>query len=287
MSGFSFDPLGSGQSSLRVLGAYDFATPSSVGQPRKYIHPFWVLSCRFTLGEMIRIGQPSAAWQRIAPDTVMLIPPETRYWQDFSQQRAPVRGAFLFFRGGESAGLQRFFSSKSAIAWLSDPEQLLTKRISEAARTAALDRDRAYLRVHSILYDIVDRLYYARVQDERGVWSFEGESREKRNDPSFYDQVCGYLSARLSRKVTIPEIARHFGLSVPGLFKKFARETSESPKRTFAKLRMEQAKGLLIQGEPLKSIADRMGFCDAYHFSKAFKQYSGSSPREYLRALNP
>ena len=44
----------------------------------------------------------------------------------------------------------------------------------------------------------------------------------------------------------------------------------------------------LLSGEPavkLRTIASELGFCDEFHFSKAFKRAYGISPSEYRRSL--
>ena len=48
---------------------------------------------------------------------------------------------------------------------------------------------------------------------------------------------------------------------------------------------MQRAQELIRCGVPTnREIADRLGFCDEYHFSRRFKQVVGLSPKEF-RAL--
>jgi AraC-like DNA-binding protein len=154
------------------------------------------------------------------------------------------------------------------------------------AHDAAQRKAKAFCRVQSALYGFVDRLLSARPVDEtRHIWTLEGTEVIDETERSFYHQVCEYLHSRLSEKTANRDIARQFNLSVPGLFKRLAGETDESPMKLFTRLRVEEAKGLLMQGQPLKTIARRAGFWDVYHLSKVFKRYAGLSPKNYLKAL--
>jgi AraC-like DNA-binding protein len=36
----------------------------------------------------------------------------------------------------------------------------------------------------------------------------------------------------------------------------------------------------------MKQIADDLGFCDVFHFSKAFKQVVGTTPSDYRRRVS-
>jgi YesN/AraC family two-component response regulator len=66
----------------------------------------------------------------------------------------------------------------------------------------------------------------------------------------------------------------------------FKDQTGESPINYLINLRLEKAKNLLVSTEsPIKSIAQAVGYKDAYYFSKLFKKYCGHSPCKF-RAIN-
>lgn len=59
-----------------------------------------------------------------------------------------------------------------------------------------------------------------------------------------------------------------------------------SPQKFLLRLRMEDAKQQLKNtNESIQTIAHRVGYKDAFTFSKAFKRYSGFSPKLYRLGL--
>ncbi len=70
--------------------------------------------------------------------------------------------------------------------------------------------------------------------------------------------------------------------SYEGFRKKFRKLSGRSPGRYRTNLQMERACEML--GEPgvlLRDIAEELGFCDEYHFSRQFSKSVGWSPSEY------
>lgn len=88
------------------------------------------------------------------------------------------------------------------------------------------------------------------------------------------------------RPNTITSIARSAGLSYESFRKKFRAVTGISPARYRNRLAMDRARKLIYE-ERLsnKQLADRLGFCDEFHFSRRFREWTGQSPSEFRRSL--
>ena len=81
-------------------------------------------------------------------------------------------------------------------------------------------------------------------------------------------------------------VARLVGKSYEAFRKRFASHTGQSPAQFQKRRRIDQACAAIYQGdENFKELAERLGFCDVYHFSKVFRQVIGQPPAAYRRSV--
>lgn len=84
------------------------------------------------------------------------------------------------------------------------------------------------------------------------------------------------------------ELAEVAGLSTSRFAHLFRQELGVPPVRYLERLRLEQAKALLLTTSlPIKTIADEVGYPDPLHFSGCFRRVVGHSPREFRRTAWP
>ena len=84
----------------------------------------------------------------------------------------------------------------------------------------------------------------------------------------------------------LENIARACGHSAESFRKKFRALMGESPCRYRDRLMVAAAKKLIYEERLAnKEIAERLGICDEFHFSKRFRQISGMSPSVFRRSL--
>jgi AraC-like DNA-binding protein len=82
------------------------------------------------------------------------------------------------------------------------------------------------------------------------------------------------------------QVAPQVGLSYENFRKRFVELMGESPGRYQKRRRLEWACAAIYHGDiSFKEIADTVGFCDVFHFSKAFKQEIGFTPSEYRKRV--
>jgi AraC-like DNA-binding protein len=82
------------------------------------------------------------------------------------------------------------------------------------------------------------------------------------------------------------EVARRVGLSYENFRKRFSAETGSSPAKFQKKRRIDMACAAIYSGsDNFKGLAESLGFCDVYHFSKVFRQVVGSPPSVYRRSV--
>lgn len=121
---------------------------------------------------------------------------------------------------------------------------------------------------------------------------FEGASLSFSGNPLLASvrEVLEYIDGHLHERLAIGELARKIAHLERTYFTKlFAQYTGLPPARYIQHRRIQAARELLLSGgEPLRSIAGRLGFVDEFHFSKVFKKLSGIPPRDYrLHAHRP
>jgi AraC-like DNA-binding protein len=93
------------------------------------------------------------------------------------------------------------------------------------------------------------------------------------------------LGGRLAERTMTPQaVAREVGLSYENFRKKFAERVGESPGHYQKRRRIEHACAAIYQGtHSFKALADDLGFCDVFHFSKTFRQIVGETPSQFRR----
>lgn len=90
------------------------------------------------------------------------------------------------------------------------------------------------------------------------------------------------IEQRPSPLPSVSELAEHCALSRNRFGELFKAALDMSPKQYIDQRRMRRAMSLLVHSDAsIADIAERLGFYDAYHFSKRFKVLTGLSPRHY------
>ena len=86
--------------------------------------------------------------------------------------------------------------------------------------------------------------------------------------------------------LTPQQVARMVGLSYENFRKQFTARTGVSPGQFQKRKRIERAQSAIYHGDhTLKQLAEELEFCDVFHFSKVFKQITGSTPSEFRRKV--
>lgn len=92
------------------------------------------------------------------------------------------------------------------------------------------------------------------------------------------------LTTSIDHPEAMPEIARRLGVGYSHMRREFRSRTGLSPKRYLQRMRLERARRLLgSTHDSLEMIAERIGFCSAFHLSAAFKKEFGLPPRHWRK----
>lgn len=92
------------------------------------------------------------------------------------------------------------------------------------------------------------------------------------------------IDAEAERLSTLEEIATAAGVEASSVCRWFRRYQGTSPYQYLMRRKMNIAAEFLVEnGGFVKEAAQRVGFADPYHFSRAFKSVHGVAPRDLLR----
>jgi AraC-like DNA-binding protein/quercetin dioxygenase-like cupin family protein len=95
-------------------------------------------------------------------------------------------------------------------------------------------------------------------------------------------QILDYIRKHYDKRLTLSELASMCDLHPQYFCHRFSMEMGMSPMVALTNERIEAAKKLLANTYlPIAEVAARVGYDDAYHFSKRFKQITGLSPKHY------
>jgi len=102
--------------------------------------------------------------------------------------------------------------------------------------------------------------------------------------PAWMEDAVSKMEADPS--ASLERVARAVGLSYESFRKKFRAIAGRSPAAFQSGIAMDHARRWMYE-ERLsnKEIAERLGFCDEFHFSRRFGQITGQTPRDFRRSL--
>lgn len=161
--------------------------------------------------------------------------------------------------------------------WHLEPVDYWQRRMAEVvmgeSRNTEAAAERAMGRFLSLICDMRAARQEAASHPARDAWL--QESQRLLGNPG--DR--GWISPEV--------VARRVGLSYDNFRKQFAARVKVSPGQFQKRKRIDRACAAIYQGSHgFKELAEELGFCDVFHFSKAFKQVMGATPSEFRKKVH-
>ena len=116
------------------------------------------------------------------------------------------------------------------------------------------------------------------LQRDFGSGRFVQPAAEKQD---LLDMIMAYTEDHLADHITLESTARQFHISVSTISQLFHRRLGIGYYRYVTQRRLIAAKTYILEGIPLGSIAEAVGFTDYSSFYRAFKQEYGISPTKF------
>jgi AraC-like DNA-binding protein len=113
-----------------------------------------------------------------------------------------------------------------------------------------------------------------------------GRKTAYQDDLRWASLACAQLDATLASAPDWESLARHLGTTPETFRKRFTRLVGHPPAR-YRMCKLVERACEFMQERRLtdKQIAEALGFCDEFYFSRRFKQITGHSPRAFRRLL--
>lgn len=114
-----------------------------------------------------------------------------------------------------------------------------------------------------------------------------GEHHSERAIDEVVERAQSLIALRCQDPLDLPGLAAELGVSYSHLRHSFKNRLGIGLKQHYLNTRLEKAQDLLANTvEPIKRIADILGFESAFHFSNQFKHRFGVSPRAWRSQLH-
>ena len=108
--------------------------------------------------------------------------------------------------------------------------------------------------------------------------------RNVSNSLVYVKNVISYIQLKYTEPIKIEAIAYACGLNRSYLTRLFKEATGYSLQEYLIIYRMKVASKLLVESDlAIQVIANKVGYGDAFTFTKAFKRHTGKSPSDYRR----
>lgn len=98
------------------------------------------------------------------------------------------------------------------------------------------------------------------------------------------ESITNYLIKEIGQTTNVEKMAKYFSVSKSYLSKKTKEITGLSIQTLHEKIKIEQAKKMLLTGNfKLSEISEKLGFSNQNYFSNVFKKNTGLSPNKWLK----
>lgn len=114
----------------------------------------------------------------------------------------------------------------------------------------------------------------------------EYSAAKKNIDNAFVASIKSYLAEHLHQALTLSDICAHFHVSRSYVCLRFKNVTGQSVIDYYIALKMDEAKRLIREGRlNVTQISETLGYSGIHHFTRTFKNKTGTSPSAYEQSL--
>jgi AraC-like DNA-binding protein len=103
--------------------------------------------------------------------------------------------------------------------------------------------------------------------------------------PKAVNRAVEFLQSRACDPISLEDASKASGVGLFHLIRLFQKHVGLTPYAYLTQVRIAKSRELLRLGEPVAQVALDVGFADQAHFTKRFKQLTGTTPALYARSM--
>lgn len=117
------------------------------------------------------------------------------------------------------------------------------------------------------------------------LYALTAPGAEEEAIPDYLKPLGDWIRSRADGPLTVPEVVARAGYCRAKVFADFARHYRMSPGEFILRARIVRAQRLLLEHPAwsIQQVAQKGGWKNPFHFSRAFKAVTGVAPRHYRR----
>lgn len=260
------------------------------GKYRDYVetHDFWEL-CYVTHGS-IHVWLDTVDL-RLETHQLILIPPNKQHsffsqtgnqnkafvvcFDSFSQVLTPISGGIFYADAVQQGCMERIIDECATTFRMND------RGLLEVLPAPLFGGQQALLlQLEYLLISLVRRMS---AQNNSGIVFISDENFHA----DLVNVILRFLRKNIHQKLTLDDICNRFSYSKSFLCKVFKEQTGQTLIDCFNRLKVEEAKRLLLQTDhSVTQIAGSLGFREVKYFDAIFKKFSGMTPVTYRNKEN-
>lgn len=134
-----------------------------------------------------------------------------------------------------------------------------------------------------------DRERRDKVERRKFVYGQIRASKDRKNSSKAetVDLIEQFLKENFREEISLGDLAEQAGFTLDYLSRIFKKYKKESPRKFLIRLRIEEAKRILLEQPDLgiREVGELVGYPDPYYFSRLFKEQTSIYPSEYRKSI--
>lgn len=227
--------------------------------------PFWYLWRNAHSGGHVEFSGKKI---ELSTDFFLLIPPFTQF--STSDYRKSLSQLYIHFMTGS---FLRAVKREPIIIPASAMDPRPVQDFFDDLKESTVKFQPSALKLYGIVYKALERIPQTAYLSE--------------NETGMDERVTAalkYISGHFREKHVYETFCKTNRVSVNHLIRLFRRDVGVTPMQYQMGRRIHEARNLLLcSGYSIDEVAEHCGFADRYHFSKAFKKFTGAAPAAYRK----